>query len=225
MAWKPLSFTDGEILYADSHMNPLQDNFGAMAAQEAGAPMIDVSCSNINLLTSSAFIGNVASIDTLHISSGTLTADLLSNDIENSSSFTTYAGSANLFNIDSGSLNSIAVNSDMEYIGQPFFACRAWVNFDGTGTPSIRASGNVTSITDHGPGDYSVNFTTAMPDTNYAVALTSKELDAATFSVLVTVPAGLLISNTYATTFFRLNAATLAAAVKDPKVVNVMIFR
>jgi hypothetical protein len=50
----------------------------------------------------------------------------------------------------------------------PVFACRAWVNFDGTGTVAIRASGNVSSITDNGTGDYTVNFTTAMPDANYA---------------------------------------------------------
>jgi hypothetical protein len=47
------------------------------------------------------------------------------------------------------------------------YGCRAWVNFDGTGTVAIRASGNVSSITDNGTGDYTVNFTTAMPDTNY----------------------------------------------------------
>ena len=47
------------------------------------------------------------------------------------------------------------------------YLCRAWVNFDGTGTVSVRASGNVTSIADNGTGDYTVNFTTAMPDVNY----------------------------------------------------------
>ena len=50
------------------------------------------------------------------------------------------------------------------------YGCRAWVNFDGTGTVAIRASGNVTSITDNGTGDYTANFTNAMPDANYAVA-------------------------------------------------------
>jgi uncharacterized protein (AIM24 family) len=49
------------------------------------------------------------------------------------------------------------------------YGCRAWVNFNGTGTVAIRASGNVTSITDNGTGDYSVNFTNAMPNVNYAV--------------------------------------------------------
>lgn len=53
------------------------------------------------------------------------------------------------------------------------YACRAWVNFNGTGTVAIRASGNVSSITDNGAGDYTVNFTTAMPDANYAVAITA----------------------------------------------------
>ena len=48
------------------------------------------------------------------------------------------------------------------------YVCRAWVNFNGTGTPAIRASGNVTSITDGGTGIYEIVFTTAMPDANYA---------------------------------------------------------
>ena len=51
----------------------------------------------------------------------------------------------------------------------PIYACRAWVNFNGTGTIAIRASGNVTDITDNGAGDYTVNFTTAMFDENYSV--------------------------------------------------------
>jgi hypothetical protein len=45
--------------------------------------------------------------------------------------------------------------------------CRAWVNFDGSGTVAIRASNNVSSITDNGTGDYTVNLTTAMPDAKY----------------------------------------------------------
>ena len=55
----------------------------------------------------------------------------------------------------------------------PIYACRAWVNFNGTGTVAIRASGNVTSITDNGDGDYTVNFTTALPDADYATACTA----------------------------------------------------
>jgi hypothetical protein len=61
----------------------------------------------------------------------------------------------------------------------PIYACRAWVNFDGTGTPAIRASGNVSSITDNGTGDYTVNFTTAMPDANYNVVSISTDIQLA----------------------------------------------
>lgn len=53
----------------------------------------------------------------------------------------------------------------------PLYACRAWVNFNGQGTVAIRGSGNVSSITDNGTGDYTVNFTTAMQDANYATVV------------------------------------------------------
>ena len=53
----------------------------------------------------------------------------------------------------------------------PIYAARAFVTFNAsTGTPVVSASGNVTSITDNGVGDFTINFTTAMPDANYAVA-------------------------------------------------------
>jgi len=70
----------------------------------------------------------------------------------------------------------------------PFYAARAWVNFNGTGTVAIRASGNVSSITDNGTGDYTVNFTTAMPDANYSVVGTSLSISTADFrGCLVTI--------------------------------------
>lgn len=52
----------------------------------------------------------------------------------------------------------------------PIYACRAWVNFNGTGIVAIRASGNVSSITDNGAGIYTVNFSTIMPDSNYSLS-------------------------------------------------------
>lgn len=58
----------------------------------------------------------------------------------------------------------------------PMYACRAWVQFDGTsGSPVIAGSGNVTSVTKGGTGTYTINFTTAMADANYAVQVTSKD--------------------------------------------------
>jgi hypothetical protein len=46
---------------------------------------------------------------------------------------------------------------------------KAWINFNGTGTPAINGSFNVSSITDGGTGIYTINFTTAMPNANYSV--------------------------------------------------------
>jgi hypothetical protein len=57
--------------------------------------------------------------------------------------------------------------------------CRAWVNFNGTGTVAIRASFNVTSITDNGAGDYTANFTTAMSDANYSWTVSGHRGDSA----------------------------------------------
>jgi len=53
------------------------------------------------------------------------------------------------------------------------YGCRAWVNFNGTGTVAIRASGNVSSITDNGVGRYTVNLATAMPDASHAPSISA----------------------------------------------------
>jgi hypothetical protein len=67
--------------------------------------------------------------------------------------------------------NSAPIKTALNASGSaPIYACRAWVNFNGAGTVAIRASGNVSSITDNGVGDYTVNFTTAMSDVNYGAA-------------------------------------------------------
>jgi len=86
----------------------------------------------------------------------------------------TFAGDGNaLFRINkaTGGLASVVDSTvGTDYLSMhPAYFCRAWVNFNGTGTVAIRASGNVSSITDNNTGDYTVNFTTALPDANYAV--------------------------------------------------------
>jgi hypothetical protein len=85
-------------------------------------------------------------------------------------------GTVRLGNGNSGSVTDVmsftsagvfAFNSGFGSVANAY-GCRAWVNFNGTGTVAIRASGNVSSITDNNTGDYTVNFTTAMPDANYS---------------------------------------------------------
>jgi hypothetical protein len=110
----------------------------------------------------------------------------------------------------------------------PSFDCRAWVNFNGTGTVAIRASGNVSSITDNGTGDYTVNFTTAMPDNSYAFSGGAR-IDAgganADFPVV-----GANRANTYLAGSLRINTVyrssiTNTATLQDPDIVAVAIFR
>ena len=100
----------------------------------------------------------------------------------------------------------------------PVYACRAWVNFNGTGTVAIRASGNVSSITDNGVGDYTVNFTTAMQDTNYAVNGSADYSGSATNPVFA--------YNTVSSGAVRLQTknSTTGNAVDNPAV-SVTIFR
>ena len=97
----------------------------------------------------------------------------------------------------------------------PVYAARAWVNFNGTGTVAIRASGNVSSITDNGTGDYTVNFTTAMPDANYSaqalVGVTSSQRGGAG-------------PQSYTASAFRF-VCVVSAAAYDPDLANVAIFR
>jgi hypothetical protein len=76
----------------------------------------------------------------------------------------------NALTIDSSS--NLQFNSGFGSVGTAY-GVRAWVDFDGTGALSVNGSGNVTSVTDLGTGSYRLNFTNAMPDTNYAVIGTS----------------------------------------------------
>lgn len=97
--------------------------------------------------------------------------------------------------------------------------CRAWVNFNGTGTVAIRAQFNVTSITDNNVGDYTVNFTTAMADANYNVCGTV--IDSAVGNSMVTGAS----ANSFLTTSVRIGTRDGGNALRDNSTVNVAIFR
>ena len=103
------------------------------------------------------------------------------------------------------------------------YGCRAWVNFNGTGTVAIRASGNVSSITDNGTGDYTVNFTTAMVDANYCPQLSSTYGTAASF----TESARQFVNGTLTTTSVRMRVgySYTPPAAADSDMVSVAIFR
>lgn len=74
-------------------------------------------------------------------------------------------------------MSTLRVNTLQNTSGVEVYTAKAWVNFNGTGTVAIRAAGNVSSITDNGVGDYTVNFTTAMADANYSASVTRARVD------------------------------------------------
>jgi hypothetical protein len=101
----------------------------------------------------------------------------------------------------------------------PVFGVRAWVNFNGTGTVAIRASGNVSSITDNGTGDYTVNFTTPLPDANYAVSGSCG--GGSSIGSIATNDAG----TPRTTSLFRFFTITTAGSVTNPTNVDIMVIR
>jgi len=156
------------------------------------APVISsiVNTGTLTLPTSTDTLVGKATTDTL--TNKTLTSPTLTTPNIDSAQFATVSGTA------------------------PIYPCRAWVNFNGTGTVAIRANGNVTSITDNGVGDYTVNFTTAMSDANYAVAGSSNS-DGTTFGVVSPI--------TFAAGSVRITIRQQAGAFVDYTINTVSIIR
>ena len=122
------------------------------------------------------------------------------------------------------SANQPAVKTALNASGNPgIYACRAWVNFNGTGSVAIRSSGNVSSITDHGTGDYTVNFTNSMPDGNYATTqMAGNDADSATSWTAIFGANGLR-----GTTGVRFRIISVAASgnTVDAPIINIACFR
>jgi hypothetical protein len=172
-----------------------------------GTQIVTDTSGTLNIVTGSGSGATAISVDTSQAITmpgnltvtGTLNAGALTN--------TTGSFSGNLsFNSGYGSA-AIA------------YGCRAWVNFNGTGTIAIRASANVTSLTDNGTGDYTVNFTTAMPDANYSVC---GAVGNVTSSDKFIVPTNSAVPTT---STVRIGSTTAAGSYNDNTYVWAAIFR
>ena len=131
-------------------------------------------------------------------------------------------------NITAAKLNGAQTGS------APIYGCRAWVNFDGTRNEAdtgastnganvkIRASGNVTSVLKNAAGDYTVNFTTAMPDANYTVSATGSATGVA--SVIVCRYVNTATAQT--SSLVRIGATNgNTGTASDDSIMNIAIFR
>jgi hypothetical protein len=105
----------------------------------------------------------------------------------------------------------------------PIYGNRAWVNFNGTGTVAIRESGNVSSITDNGVGNYTVNFTTALPTADYGLSgLCTGSNNGG--SIMVGSGDGVIGTKTTSACQFRTTVQNSTGGAYDPLLVAVSFF-
>jgi hypothetical protein len=155
------TYTNGQLLIGNTTGNTLTK--ATLTASTGisitnGAGSISIAATNNGTVTS---VGGTGTVNGVSLS-GTVTS---SGNLSLSGSVS-IAGSQ----VTSGDIAAARITSALNAGGSaPIYACRAWVNFNGTGVVAIRASGNVSSITDNGTGDYTANFTTVIGDANYSV--------------------------------------------------------
>ena len=101
---------------------------------------------------------------------------------------------------------------------------KAWVNFNGTGTVAIRDSFNVSSITDNGTGDYTVNFTTAMPNANYVVSGSANDTGGASSYTWIATGSGASANISRTTSAVRVQSIYATSLSIDCSTVNVAVF-
>lgn len=146
-------------------------------------------------------------VDASKLTTGTLPADRIGSDA-----------------ITTARINNAAVTAaklDGAQTGSaPIYAARAWVRFNGSiASPTIGASGNVSSVTKNSTGNYTINFTTAMPDTLYTTFVTGRR-----FSPGAAI--GMIVEGgTYTTSAVQVRFVATDSSAVDVDMGNVVIFR
>lgn len=119
-------------------------------------------------------------------------------------------------------MSTLRTNKIENTSGIEVYTAKAWVNFNGTGTVAIRAAGNVSSITDNGVGDYTVNFTTSMTDASYSVCTAGKLADTTSLSG---TNYSVFHPNAYTSSSIRLACGSATGIAQDTVFVNLAVFR
>ncbi len=138
------------------------------------------------------------------------------------------AAGGNTATINGGlAVNTSSLRTELNATGSaPVYACRAWVNFNGVTTVTIRANGNVSSVVRNATGDYTINFATALPDANYAVVFGGGTLLTNISGGMVVVAGASGAANLKTTTQLRIQIGSSANGVPgDNYEINVAIFR
>ena len=119
-----------------------------------------------------------------------------------------------------GRANDSAVMTALNATGSaPIYGCRAWLNYNGT-SPAIRASGNISSVTKNGTGDYTINLTIAMPDANYTSVLTGTQNSGGT-----NISIGMHLSTAKTASSFRILQVNSAFTLVDSVDISAVVFK
>jgi hypothetical protein len=97
-------------------------------------------------------------------------------------------------------------------------SAKAWVNFNGTGTPAIRGSFNVSSVTKGSTGVYTITITNALPTTNSAYVVAGKESNSNSDQSSLAQPFSINTSS------FGIRCVAAAVAPRDFEIVNASVF-
>ena len=192
---------------------------------------INVTNSNVTLTNANITTANITGVATFSTGSAALPSITTAGDPDTG----IYFPSANTIGftrggVEVGRFDSNSANANFQFNSgygsvATAYGCRAWVNFDGTGTVAIRASGNVSSITDNGAGDYMVNFATAMPDAKYACVFAGG-LKGISWGLPIFIgQSGVGQTDSHSTTRVRIATTTPGDVPGDTQQINLAIFR
>lgn len=199
---------------------------GAVTASHTELNLLTGSTSGLATLSVSfaAVVASLSAITTLVSQMGTLSSSVTSSDITGSIRKPVLQTTG----VSAGTYTAATVVVDTK--GRitaatagtiPVQDIKAWVNFNGTGTVAIRASSNVTSITDNNTGNYTINFTSALADANFCVTGAAKLTDnnTAASNNLSVAP------YSFTTTAVSIMIIDGGGAARDPAITGVAIFR
>ena len=205
---------------------------------EASGSQISLNVGNVTVITATSsgitgnIVGNVSTTGTATFAAGAVGTPSITTSGDTNTGI--YFPSADTIGFAEGgtqvgefdSSGNFKFNSGFGSVATAY-ACRAFVQFDGTGVVAMRASGNVSSITDNGAGDYTVNFTSAMPDANYAIAGMAM-YPSATNSHIISYGDSNGAGGTYPTTTafrFRTLYTVTQVTPQDCTIVTIMVIR
>jgi hypothetical protein len=212
--------TTGNTILGDASTDTLNVGNGGLVKDASGNVGIGQSTPTANLHVRNT--GGNATFKLEYGAGGTISQIIgasseMSLQAAGASSITAYTNGTERMRIDSS--GNLLFNSGYGSAATAY-GCRAWVNFNGTGTVAIRASGNVSSITDGGTGTYTVNFTTAIVDANYSAVLTCNEAAGGSGTGTIARMAG-----TATTSALPIQTVNLSATVFDQAFICASVFR